>query len=81
MNLVKKLWQTLLHIYVRNLNLLAAQHEYEKWESKSYKVTKKCLVPKIVTFDDYKICSFKGKAVYREEILFEKKETFGVNSK
>ena len=50
-------------------------------EKKICKGTKKCVVSENLTFDDYKICLFDGKSIFREEMLFENKkhEVYTVN--
>ena len=39
-------------------------------EPKKYKGIKKCVVKKTITFDDYKECLFKGRNVYKSQLLF-----------
>ena len=39
-------------------------------EPKKCKGIKKCVVKKTITFDDYKDCLFKGKNVYKSQLLF-----------
>ena len=50
-------------------------------EEKRCSGTKKCVVSEGLTFDDYKICLFDGKTVYRGQMLFENKthEAYTVN--
>ena len=52
-----------------------------KPEDKRCKGTKKCVVAKNLTFNDYKTCLFEGKTIYREQLLFENKkhEIYTVN--
>ena len=53
----------------------------DKLENKICKGTKKCVVAKSLTFDDYKTCLFEGKTIYRDQMLFENKkhEIYTVN--
>ena len=39
-------------------------------EPKKCKGIKKCVVKKTITFDDYKDCLFKGRNVYKSQLLF-----------
>ena len=39
-------------------------------EPKKCKGIKKCVVKKIITFDDYKDFLFKGKEIYKSQLLF-----------
>ena len=50
-------------------------------EEKRWTGTKKCVVSKGLTFDDYKTCLFDGETRYREQTLFENKkhEVYTVN--
>ena len=43
----------------------------KKLEDKRYKGTKNGVGAKGFTFDDYKTCIFHGKAMYKEQMLFE----------
>ena len=43
-------------------------------EEKRCKGTKKCVVSKSLTFDDYKACLSDGETIYREQMLFENKK-------
>ena len=53
----------------------------DKLENKICKGTKKYVVAKSLTFDDYKTCLFEGKTIYRDQMLFENKkhEIYTVN--
>ena len=48
---------------------------------KSAAKVQKCVVSEGLTFDDYKTCLFKGKTMYKEQMLFENKkhEVYTVN--
>ena len=46
----------------------------KKLEDKCSKGTKKHIVAKRLTFDDYKTCLFKGETIYIEQMLFENKK-------
>ena len=46
----------------------------KKLEDKCSKDTKKHIVAKRLTFDDYKTCLFKGETIYIEQMLFENKK-------
>ena len=46
----------------------------DKKEDNKCKGTKKCVVEKTLTFDDYKKCLFDGKTMYRGQMLFENKD-------
>ena len=39
-------------------------------ELKKCKGIKKCVVKKMITFDDYKDCLFEGRNVYKSQLLF-----------
>ena len=70
-----------MYVY-RKIDCLAAQHEhFVACDEKCCKGTKKCVVSEGLAFDDYKICLFDGKTIYREQILFENKkhEVYTVN--
>ena len=41
-----------------------------KNEPKKCKGIKKCVVKKMITFDDYKDCLFKGRNIYKSQLLF-----------
>ena len=45
-------------------------YRMEKNEAKKCKGIKKCVVKKTITFDDYKDCLFKGKEIYKSQLLF-----------
>ena len=62
-----------MYVY-RKIDCRAAQNEHIKVEEKCCKGTKKCVVAKGLTFDDYKTCLFDGETVYREQMLFENKK-------
>ena len=65
--------------------LRAKMYSYRKTdnevEEKRCKGTKKCIVAEGLRFEDYKTCLFDGKAVYRDQMLFENKkhEVYTVN--
>ena len=66
--------------------LRAKMYAYKKLdlgkpENKICKGTKKCVVAKSLTFDDYKTCLFEGKTIYRDQMFFENKkhEIYTVN--
>ena len=48
--------------------------DLDKPEDKRCKGTKKCVVAKSLTFDDYKTCLFEGKTSYRDQMFFENKK-------
>ena len=61
---------------------MVAQHEhFVACDEKHCKGTKKCVVTKGITFDDYKTSLFDGEKLYREKMLFENKkhELYTVN--
>ena len=67
----------------RKIGRLSAQHEHlVACEEKRCKGTEKCVVSEGLTFDDYKTCLFKGKTMYKEQMLFEDKkhEVYTVNN-
>ena len=39
-------------------------------ESKKYKGIKKCIVKKMISFEDYKVCLFIGETSYRSQLMF-----------
>ena len=55
--------------------------DLDKPENKICRGTKKCVVAKSFTCDDYKTCLFEGKTIYRGQMLFENKkhEIYTVN--
>ena len=55
--------------------------DLDKPENKICRGTKKCVVAKSFTCNDYKICLFEGKTIYRGQMLFENKkhEIYTVN--
>ena len=66
----------------RKIDRMAAQHEhFVACDEKGCKGIKKCVVSEGFTFDDYKTCTFDGKTVYREQMLFENKkhDVYAVN--
>ena len=46
----------------------------EKTEEKKCKRMKKCMVNKILTFNDYKKCLNDGKNIYRSQLLFQNED-------
>ena len=66
----------------RKIDRLKARHEhFVACDEKRCKGTKKCVVSKGLTFDDYKTCLFDGETIYKDQMLFEneKHEVHTVN--
>ena len=66
----------------RKIDRLEAQHEhFVACDEKRCKGAKKCVVSEGLTFDDYKICLFDDKTIYKGQMLFENKkhEVYTVN--
>ena len=56
----------------RKIDRVATQHDhFVACDEKRCKGTKKCVVSEDLTFDDYKTCLFDGKAIYKDQMLFE----------
>ena len=53
---------------------LYAYKMLEKKEQKNCKGIKKCVVKKMLTFDNYKKCLDDGKNLYRSHLLFQNKD-------
>ena len=62
-------------------NMYAHRRIDKEAEGKRCKGTKKCVVSKGLTLDDYKTSLFDGETIYREQMLFENKkhEMYTVN--
>ena len=63
-------------IMIEFIALRANMYAYRKLdenepEGKRCKGTKKCVIAKAITFEDYKTCLFEGKVIRREQMLFE----------
>ena len=48
--------------------------EVQRIRRRSAKGSKKCVVEKTLTFDDYKKCLDDGKNVYRSQLFFQNKD-------
>ena len=64
-------------IMIEFVALRAKMYAYktlDESEIKKSKGTKKCVVSKNLTFDDYKNCLFDKSTLYKEQFLFENKK-------
>ena len=61
--------------------LRAKIYEYRKLEDKPFKGTKKWVLTKSLSFDDYMTCLFNTKTISRKQMLFQnkKQEMYMVN--
>ena len=49
-------------------------YRVEKDEPKKCKGIKKCVVKKMISFEDYKRCLFEGRLIHRSQMMFRSKK-------